>query len=167
MFNNLWLKSTLLAVLLAALVAGIIIAYARYVSSLPVEISFNSPTSPGGTVYIGGGVSVPGYYSFYSEDTINDLIQAAGGCDDQADLSSMALYIPLANEDHTQKIDINRADAWLLQALPGIGETLARRIIDYRLQNGPFPDINSIMKISGIGENEFNRIKNLITVSGR
>ncbi len=64
-----------------------------------------------------------------------------------------------------QKIDINRAEAWLLQALPGIGETRAQAIIDYRRQNGPFQSINELTKVSGIGAATLDSIKDLITVT--
>jgi competence protein ComEA len=67
--------------------------------------------------------------------------------------------------DGAQKIDINRADIWLLEALPGIGETLAQRIIDYRLENGPYRSISEITRVTGIGDNIYKQIKDLITVS--
>lgn len=166
LFRKNWLWGTLLTFLLIIIITGIIFARSRYVASLPIEILLSSPVSPGGNIYINGGIAVPGYYSFSSGDTINDLIQAAGGITTQTDPTYLELRIHVVNENHSQKININRADEWLLQALPGIGETLAKRIIDYRLQNGPFPEISSIKKISGIGESEFNKIKDLITTSG-
>jgi competence protein ComEA len=166
MVNKYWLQTILIIVLLAVIVTGIIIARSRFVTSLPVEISINSNTFPDGTIYIGGDINVPGYYPYAAGDTISDLIQAAGGVNAQTDITNLELHIHLMDDNNTQKININRADVWLLQALPGIGVTLAQRIIDYRLQNGLFPDISSIKNISGIGESEFNRIKELITVSG-
>jgi comEA protein len=65
-----------------------------------------------------------------------------------------------------QKIDINRADVWLLQALPGIGETKAQAIVDYRIQNGLFRVAEDITKVPGIGASVFEKIKPFITVSG-
>lgn len=167
LLEKIWLRRILLILLFMMAAAGIILARFRYVTSLPIEISMSPPvSSPGGTIYIDGSIVVPGYYPFTSEDTINDLVQAAGGIKDQADLSHVDIYIHPLHDNHYQKVNINHADLWLLQALPGIGETLAERIVDYRLQNGPFPDTNSIKNISGIGESEFNRIKELITVNG-
>jgi competence ComEA-like helix-hairpin-helix protein len=63
-----------------------------------------------------------------------------------------------------QKIDINRAEAWLLEALPGIGPTKAQAIIDYRQQNGYFSDISEILNVEGIGQDIYEQIKDLITV---
>jgi len=64
-----------------------------------------------------------------------------------------------------QKIDINRAEVWLLKALPGIGETLAQRIVDYRHQNGPFHNIRQLLQVAGIGTTTYEQIKHLITVA--
>ena len=68
-------------------------------------------------------------------------------------------------EQEPQKIDINRAEVWLLEALPGIGETLAQRIVDYRQQNGPFQHTNELLKVAGIGTTTYEQIKHLITVA--
>ncbi|MGB9894073.1 MAG: ComEA family DNA-binding protein [Candidatus Saccharicenans sp.] len=62
------------------------------------------------------------------------------------------------------KININTASAAELQTLPRIGPKVAQRIIDYRTQNGPFKKVEDLMKVRGIGEKIFNRIKDLITV---
>jgi comEA protein len=66
--------------------------------------------------------------------------------------------------DQPQKIDINRAEAWLLEALPGIGPSKAQTIIDYRQQNGGFSDITEITEVPGIGQSIYDNIKDLITV---
>jgi competence ComEA-like helix-hairpin-helix protein len=63
-----------------------------------------------------------------------------------------------------QKIDINCAEAWLLEALPGIGESKAQAIIDYRQQNGEFQHIIEITEVDGIGPATYEEIKDLITV---
>jgi competence ComEA-like helix-hairpin-helix protein len=64
-----------------------------------------------------------------------------------------------------QKIDINHAEVWLLQALPSIGEVKAQAIFDYRRQNGPFGSIQEITRVPGINLSTFEKIKDLITVS--
>ncbi len=64
------------------------------------------------------------------------------------------------------KININTADLYTLMSLPGIGETYAQRIIDYRQANGPFADITDIMNVTGIGEKRFDAIKDFITTGG-
>jgi competence protein ComEA len=67
-------------------------------------------------------------------------------------------------QEAPQKIDINRAEAWLLEALPGIGPSKAQAIIDYRQQNGGFAHITEITKVDGIGPTIYEDIKGLITV---
>ena len=62
------------------------------------------------------------------------------------------------------KININTANAIMLQALPGIGPVLSERIIEYRNQNGLFGIIDDIKDVSGIAEKKFEGIKDLICV---
>lgn len=62
------------------------------------------------------------------------------------------------------KVDINTATQSELDTLPGIGETLAKRILDYRSTNGPFKSIEDIRNVSGIGQKRYDDIKDLITV---
>ena len=62
------------------------------------------------------------------------------------------------------EININTANATMLQALPGIGPVLSERIIEYRNQNGLFGIIDDIKDVSGIAEKKFEGIKDLICV---
>ena len=63
------------------------------------------------------------------------------------------------------KININTATAQQLSdGLNGIGEVLAKRIVDYRTQNGIFKSIEAIKNVSGMGEKTFAKIKDNITI---
>jgi competence protein ComEA len=94
------------------------------------------------------------------------LVQAGGGLSQDADLSHIQLYIPVPGEDNAaQKVDINRADAWLLQALPGIGEVRAKAIIDYRQQTGLFKSIEELTAVPEITDTIFEKVKPYITVN--
>ena len=66
----------------------------------------------------------------------------------------------------TFPIDINRADAEKLTALPGIGEVLAGRIVAYREENGSFLSTQELQNVEGIGEKRLDAILDLITVGG-
>ncbi len=56
-------------------------------------------------------------------------------------------------------VDLNTADGEELDTLPGIGESLAGRIIAYREANGPFENMEEIMEVSGIGEAKFAELE--------
>lgn len=62
-------------------------------------------------------------------------------------------------------VNINTADQGQLDTLPGIGSTLAQRIIQYRENNGPFKDIEDLKDVSGIGDKNFESLKDRITVN--
>lgn len=162
--NQYW---TLITILLVAIIAiSGIVAYSRYSRSQSIEVSIPPTPEQQGEIYIGGAVGNPGFYPLRAEDSIEALIQAAGGTTGSADLGWLKLYIPqTGGGEQPQKIDLNRAEAWLLEALPGIGETRAQDIVAYRQQNGPFRNINELIKIEGIGTATYEKIKHLITVA--
>ena len=78
--------------------------------------------------------------------------------------------ITAENEPNSQtatsgKVNINTADKVLLCTLPGIGNTRAESIIDYRESHGGFRCIEDIMNVSGIKESSFQKIKEYIVVN--
>lgn len=50
-----------------------------------------------------------------------------------------------------KKLDLNAADAWMLTAIPGVGKTIAHRVIAYREKHGAFVDVRELERIEGIG----------------
>lgn len=66
---------------------------------------------------------------------------------------------------HAALVNINTADAALLDTLPGIGPAKAQAIIDYRTKNGPFAAIEDIQNVSGIGPATYANLKAEITVT--
>ena len=64
----------------------------------------------------------------------------------------------------TNKVSINNASTEELMTLPGIGESKAKDIIDYRTKNGPFKKLEDLKNIPGIGENVYNNLKENITL---
>ncbi|MBR4781509.1 MAG: helix-hairpin-helix domain-containing protein [Lachnospiraceae bacterium] len=70
------------------------------------------------------------------------------------------------DDGHAGRIDINSADVKELTRLNGIGEKRAKDIIEYREKNGPFKSIEDIMKVKGIKEGIFNKIRDYIYCGG-
>ena len=68
------------------------------------------------------------------------------------------------SNNSTQTININKATEKEFETLPGIGPSLASKIIEYRNQNGKFGSIEDIKNVNGIGDSKYEKIKDLITV---
>ena len=164
--SKFWMPLTFLLITITA-ISGIV-ACSRYSARRSAEISISSPPIQEqlSEIYIGGAVTNPGFYPLQAGDGIEALIQAAGGTITSADLNVIKLYISeLESEQPPQKINLNRAEAWLLEALPGIGEERAKATIDYRYENGPFHNIHELIKVDGIGPKTYEQVKHLITVA--
>lgn len=140
-------------------------------------------------VYICGEIKHPGVYRFEKAPRICDVIEAAGGMTAKADITGVnqarfaqdgeQIEILTKSKKKTQKTDdtsqtdsteqqgkinLNTASKEQLMTLSGIGESKAQAILDYREENGSFQAIEDIMKISGIKEGVYNKIKNTITI---
>src|SRR5262249_48904797 len=66
----------------------------------------------------------------------------------------------------TGKVNINTATAQQLTVLPGVGEKLAARIVEYRQKSGGFKSVSELMNVQGIGEKNLAKIQSYLTVSG-
>jgi competence protein ComEA len=73
---------------------------------------------------------------------------------------SIPMFVPAAAE----KININTASAAKLESLPGIGPSLAKKIIEFREAHGPFVTIEDLLNVSGIGQAKLEGIRDLITI---
>ena len=69
-------------------------------------------------------------------------------------------------QEQIGKINLNTASVSDLTLLPGIGETIALRIISYREENGPFTQIDQLRAVSGIGDKKLDDIREYITLGG-
>lgn len=152
--------------LVAVIVITGSIAWSRYRPSRPVEIILPTREPLSGDININGAVANPGIYPFSGEDTIGSLIESAGGVASNGRPAGLELNVPAAGiTAATQKININTAGSWLLEALPGVGPAKAKAIIAYRQKNGLFRSVEELTKIDGISSALLAQIKSLVTVA--
>ena len=144
-------------------------------------------------VHIEGEVEKPGVYELKKDSRVYDAIDAAGGLLKDADRRRINLakkitdeeYIYIANKneedlgityrenlltptdviENTNLININRANIMELKELPGIGDVLAGRIIEYRNEKGGFKSIEEIKNVNGIGDKRFSDIKDKVIIN--
>ena len=163
--NRLWLLATGILILII-LISSLTIWLLRDKGTDIILATANNPPVITKNVIVQGAVNNPGSYPLRDDDTVKDIVKAAGGPAQNANLSDIKVIVPQTTEIVSpQKININRAEAWLLQALPGIGETRAQAVIDYRSQNGQFRNIEEIMLVPGFSPSIFEKLRELITVS--
>ena len=173
-------------------------------------------------VHVTGEVKNPGVVKVKQGSRIEDIIEAAGGLTENADITDvnlayvvedgMKIRIPCNDDEELNKdsngkagnseengqkqntkneyitqdsgkgvilseettenisstdnlvVNINTANETELEELPGIGPSLASRIVEHRNQNGNFKTIEDIKNVSGIGDSKFEKIKGLIKV---
>ncbi len=153
-------------------------------TATPDALPEATPTPRPLRVYVSGAVQQPDVYVLPPDSILKDAVMAAGGPASDADLDRINLASPVTDGQHVYvprlgeenlpveppsslpvspgKVNINTADAASLESLPGIGPTLAQRILDYRQASGPFERIEDVMEVSGIGPGIFEQIRDLI-----
>lgn len=136
-------------------------------------------------VHVCGAVVNPGVYELPTGSRVYEAVQAAGGFTEEADVNyvnqalaltdAVQLVIPTVEEAEawqTQdgqaddgKININTASESQLCDIPGIGAVRAAAIAAYRQEHGAFETIEDIMKVSGIKQGTYDKIKDSIKVN--
>ncbi|MFA5660282.1 MAG: helix-hairpin-helix domain-containing protein [Bacilli bacterium] len=131
------------------------------------------------TMTITGQVVKPGSYVMKKEDTIGDLLLAAGGTTSNADsrafieetslVKGVSYYIAPINdlndycgEQALEKYNVNTGSKEELMKIKGIGSQIATDIIAYRTENGEFTYLEALQKVRGIGKSTFESIKNYV-----
>ena len=61
--------------------------------------------------------------------------------------------------DAETRVDVNQASAEALMTVPGIGKSLAQRIVEFRKENGPFETVDDLLKVRGIGEKSLQKMR--------
>lgn len=138
-------------------------------------------------VHVAGAVARPGVYLLVAGARVDDAVGAAGGPTTQADVDALNLaavvadgvrvYVPEHGEvielppsptgsdvatAPSGPVDINRADAGQLDALPGVGPATAAAIVAERERNGPFLTVDDLERVPGIGPAKLSGLRDLV-----
>ncbi len=140
-------------------------------------------------VHVAGAVVNPGVYSLEEGARLYHALEKAGGQLGEAALDQVNLAQPLYDGQQVYiprpysgesgefstpggalfaaaegKININMADKAELETLPGIGTVKAQSILSYREKEGPFREVEELLKVSGIGDKTLESIIELVTI---
>ncbi|WP_246075032.1 ComEA family DNA-binding protein [Nonomuraea terrae] len=144
----------------------------------PIVPATPSPTAKV-TVHVAGKIRKPGVYLLPSGARVTDAIAAAGGVSRGASIGGLNLARRLIDGEQivvgakqqpaapgspvvdpaSTVLDLNSATAEQLEQLPGVGEVLAARIVEFRTSRGGFTAVDQLREVSGIGPKTFEEIK--------
>lgn len=136
-------------------------------------------------IYVTGAVAAPDVYRLPQGARVADAVTAAGGLRDDAAHERVNLAEPLSDAQHVHipassetapgvdeqplaggasLLDINHASAAELEDLPGIGATLAERIIARRNEQGPYTSIEQLNEVTGVGAKLYEQLAPLVSI---
>ena len=189
--NNL-IRKRIFPLCLTGFVVAAGIWYQKYPAHA-LELSGLGPASETGyrqelQVEIAGAVVRPGVYALPNSALVKDGISLAGGFTNAADEGRLSmedalfdrerLYVPVRGEDVVSLVgyrdlaadavsgplDLNAATKEELESLPGIGETIAENIVEYRRQHGRFESVEDLLQVDRIGKSLLEKLADRITV---
>ena len=159
--------------------------YAEPEAGLDAEVSVNT----GIFVHVTGAVAKPGVYAAEVGSRVFDIVAMAGGFTKKADQASVNLARLVSDGEQLlvfekvssatsatstasastgsmagALISLNRATQSELEELPGVGPTLAQRIIDWRSANGGFKSLEDLLEVGGIGDKLFAGIQSKVAL---
>lgn len=139
-------------------------------------------------VYVCGAVAQPGVYRLPPGSLVDDAIRAAGGPTGDADLIRINLAMELRDQQQVivprvgealpaeavsegvaptppiEPVRLNTATAAELETLPGIGPSLARRIVEYRDTYGPFETLEDLLNVPGVGPSILEGLRDRVVI---
>lgn len=148
-------------------------------------IARDEPEEHDVVVHVVGKVGSPGLVDLPAGSRVADALEAAGGADEGVDLSTLnlarlvsdgeqifvgvdpppeAMVGPDAGSGGQPLVNINTAAPEQLETLPGIGPTLADRIVEWRERHGRFSAIEELLEVSGIGQAKLEAMAELVTL---
>ena len=181
-----------IGIFIGLVVAGLLYLTVRAPQGQPVVL-MPSPTPDPIVVYVTGAVNRPGVYRLPVDSRMVDAVQQAGGFMPSADIASVNLADKLedgqqiviqggvdlptpvltiggegllvtATPPAGQPLNLNTATWGQIDELPGIGQTTAKAIVQYRTDNGPFKVLEDLLKVPFVGESILNGIRGLVTI---
>lgn len=183
-----WLAGVLLVAALGAAVA-LAAPLLHRPAAPPVQLVASSAAPPTVQIHIVGAVRQPGVYALPAGSRVADAVEAAGAADD-ADLAALNLAARLTDGQRLRvppvgeaspaptvaperaraaaappaRVNLNTASAAELDALPGIGPALARRILEYRAQHGPYTAVEQLRDARLLPRTTYERVRDYLTV---
>lgn len=152
--------------------------------STPVTVTIAPGRAQDIRVSVSGAVATPGLVNVPEGARLSDVVDAAGGFVIDADYTNLNLagrvgdgehvVIPVRVGDGADSttnsmsdglLDINTANEAQLVQLPGIGEVIASRIVEYRTLHGPLTSVDELVQINGVSERLLEELRPYITVS--
>ncbi len=131
-------------------------------------------------VYVAGAVAKPGVYEISSMARTYEAVEAAGGFlayaeEEVVDLAApvtdgMTIHVPLRPDrvdiaaPGEAKVNLNTATLLELRTLPGVGESTAAKIVEWREKHGGFKKVEDLMEVPSIGQGRFAKVADRITI---
>jgi competence protein ComEA len=129
-----------------------------------------------------GRVRSPGLVTVPQGARVADVLRAAGGPEPGADVGALNLARKVADGEQLAvgipapaaapdpgspaaggKVDLNTASVAQLDTLPGVGEVMAKRIVQWRTDHGGFTKVEQLRDVDGIGESKFQKLREQVT----
>lgn len=161
--------------------------------TLPVQVAPAAPAPPAPppelVISVVGEVARPGLVTVRPGARVADALEAAGGTNEGTDITALnlarrladgeQLYVavpvpPGANTGQAEpepgpgtssaKVDLNTATEEQLDALPGVGEVMAERIVQWRTRHGRFRSVDQLQDVDGIGDTRLSKLRDLVQV---
>jgi len=128
-------------------------------------------------IQVDGAVVRPGVYRLPAGARLSDAVAAAGGVRHDADGGAVnrarrlrdgeRVTIPdagVASRDGNDLLDLNSATAAALEALPGVGPVLARRIVEHRASRGGFQRLEDLLQVKGVGPRLLDGLRQRVVI---
>lgn len=154
---------------------------------------WRTATPAAAVVYVAGEVADPGVYALSGNARVQDAIRRAGGLRPDADPLAVNLAARVSDGEEIavprigeatprparrtrrsrksaarvaplQSVDLNTAAADALASLPGVGATLAARIVEYRRLNGPFASFDELLDVAGMTPRRVDALTPYVTL---